>query len=144
MNRPQRKDGIIVNHGNIHAHQVVAGQGAQAIYSGDFAAPGAEELKALLRELHAALGSASIPEDTRIAATTAVGRALSEGARGVRVDGASLEQHMRQLGTTLQDADVAVERGSALWASLEKLSSLLGPIVMGGAPAVAAWFRLSG
>jgi hypothetical protein len=100
----------------------------------------AAALKAALQELYAALGEAPLPAETRMAAQHATSTATYEGVKNDEVQPGVLEVNLKQAGAALQQANVAVEQGSKLWASVQKLAPILGPALGVGAHAVAGWF----
>jgi hypothetical protein len=47
---------------------------------------------------------------------------------------------VKKIGESLQQANVAIEHGSQLASTVVKMATILGPVVVGGAKVVAAWF----
>jgi hypothetical protein len=99
----------------------------------------AEELRAALTELYAALGQANLPPDKLIEAQTAVGTAINQDIKEGKVEPDSLVSNVQRVGETLQEANVVVQKGTSLWESVQKLAPLVGPIV-GGARIVGRMF----
>lgn len=54
----------------------------------------------------------------------------------------ALVQQVQQLGTTFQQTGLAIERGSQLAGKIWHIAQVVGPLVGGGALAVARWFGL--
>jgi multidrug resistance efflux pump len=98
------------------------------------------QLRSALEELHAALAEANLQPEAKIRAQTAASRAL-EGVGEKSVDADGVSANLQKVGETLKQANVALEEGTSLWASVMNLAKLLGPVV-GGAGVVAAWFGL--
>jgi hypothetical protein len=138
--------GIIVSGGTLTGRQLVVGSNAQATYTeaapADAPSVDIVALRAALKQLRADLARANLDDDTLIAAQTSAGQALVEGLKDERVEPAALEQHIRRVGATLKESNVAVQQGSELWTSIQKLLPLLAPVVGGGARAAAAWFGI--
>jgi hypothetical protein len=143
-----RRDGDHITVGDIsHAQGIAVGCGAHAQVTGSTIAGGAraidpETLRATLKELRTALGQADLPDDTLIDVQTAAGNALRQGVKDGEVQPDALMYHVKEIGETLKQANVAVQEGSTLWESIQKLAPLLGPLV-GGARAVGAWFGVA-
>src|SRR5262249_24233693 len=98
-------------------------------------------LVAALIDLQTALGVTDLPPHARLQAQTAAGNAALEGVKDGKVLADALTENVRRVGAVLKDANVVVEEGSTLWPTLQKVASLLGPLV-GGAGVVAGWFGL--
>ena len=129
--------------GNVtNAQGVAIGRGASAIVHGvnltGETRMDPAELRAVLSELYGALGQAGLPMDKMISAQTAVGTAL-ESVQSDQVAADPVVTNVQRVGDVLKEATTTVERGTALWSSVQKLAPLLGPLV-GGAPIVASWF----
>jgi hypothetical protein len=137
-------EGIVVHGGTLTSRQIVVGSGAHGTYT-EAVGPGAEAvdiaaLRTALKELRTSLGQANLSDDVLIGAQTAAGSAIVEGLQGERVTVGALEEHLRQVAATLKESNVSVHEGSELWRSVQKLAPLVGPLIAGGARAVAAWF----
>lgn len=100
------------------------------------------ELRQALKDMHAALGQAHLPDDTLIGAQTAVGNALVQGIKNGEAKPGVILSHVQEVAETLKQANVTVREGSSLWQSVQRLAPLLGPLVVGGAHAIAAWFGI--
>ena len=142
--KPQPRNGDHIEVGNITGSQGLAiGRQARAAVRGNrsLGAGGGdpEALRAALTELHGALAQANLPPQTAITTQTAVGKALEEGVPGSEVKPEAVAANVQKVGEVLKQANVAVQEGSSLWQSVQKLAPLLGPAV-GGAQAVAGWF----
>ena len=141
-----RPTGDHIQVGDIRQAQGIAiGRGARAevhgnVISGAEAQVDPEALRSVLRELRTALGQAGLPDDVQLRAETAAGNALVQGIKDGKAQPEPLVAHVEQIGKSLKEAHVAVEEGSKLWESVQKLAPVLGPLVAGGARAVAAWF----
>jgi hypothetical protein len=127
-----------------NAQGIAIGRQAQARVDGHVTsvpqAVEAEAVRTALKVLRTALDTAGLAEDMAIRAQTAAGNALVEGVQDGQVQPESLVHHVRKVAETLKQANVAVDEGSSLWKSVQSLAPVLGPLVVGGAPAVAAWF----
>lgn len=97
-------------------------------------------VRSALGDLHESLAAAELDRDVRIAAQTAVGKALAEAGDGG--DNETILARLRTVGETLQQANLAVNQGSALWNNVARLSMLLAPLA-GGARIVASWFGIA-
>lgn len=129
--------------GDITGSQGVAiGRNAEATVTGRNIAAGvridATELRSALEDLHAALAEANLQPEAKVRAQSAAGRAL-EGVREKNVDADGVSANLETVGETLKQANVALEEGTSLLASVTTLAKLLGPVV-GGAGVVAGWF----
>jgi uncharacterized protein (UPF0147 family) len=141
----QHTHGDNISIGNISNSQGVAiGRNASAIASGQNVSGhitvDAEQLRIALATLYDAVGESQLPREQVRVAQTAAGKAL-EGVQDNEVNADTVVQNVRKIGETLTQANVAVKEGSILWESVQKLASLLGPLV-GGARVVAAWFGI--
>jgi carbonic anhydrase/acetyltransferase-like protein (isoleucine patch superfamily) len=121
------------------------GRNAQAHVTGNLTVGAAASidpnaLRAALKDLRTALGQANLPDDIVISTQTAAGTALMNGIKDDKVDSKTVVSNVQQIADTLKQTNVAVQEGSTLWASIQKLAPLLGPLVVGGAHIVAAWF----
>ncbi len=100
-----------------------------------------DELKKTLLELHKSLESAPLPEDTKVDAQVAASQARKAADRqDVKAD--ELVGHIKEVGDTLQAAGVTIKQGSQVASSVLRIASIVGPLVVGGAKVVAAWFGL--
>lgn len=97
-------------------------------------------LKASLQELFGELGSAGLPAQVQMEAQTATGQAAQQ-VEAPTLQVAALAQHLQHVGQSLQQAKVAVEKGSRLATAVLKIAHILGPVV-GGPQIVAGWFGL--
>jgi hypothetical protein len=88
--------------------------------------------------MYTSLSQANMPRDKMISTQTAVGKAL-EGVKDDEVQAEIVVSHIQTVGEVLKQANVTVQEGSSLWQSVQKLATLLGPLV-GGARIVAGWF----
>jgi hypothetical protein len=96
------------------------------------------QLKTVLEGLYDALGKAQLPRDHTREAQTAAGNAIAAvNDKEFKPD--SVVGSVKKIADTLKQADVAVKEGTSLWESVQKLATLIGPLV-GGARVVAAWF----
>lgn len=135
-----------ISVGNItNAQGVAIGRSARATVMGSTIQAGATidagQLKAALQDLWQAIGQSQLPTEQQITAQTAAGNALG-GVKDDTVDGDSVVDHVKKAGEALQGANTVIEQGSSLWASVQKLAPLLGPLV-GGARVVATWFGIA-
>ena len=121
---------------NIRGSQIAFGGGQVNAEAG---AVDPQALMAVLAELQAAIGELKLPPSDRLVAQTAAGNAALDGVKDGQVDVDVVKQNVERIGTTLKSANTAIQEGSTLWASVQKLASVLGPLV-GGARVVAAWF----
>jgi len=131
--------------GNITGSQGIAiGRDAQAVVVGNSSARemriDSTALRSALEQLYESVGDVGLPRDKKIVAQTATGTAL-EGVRDDEVDSASVTSGLQKVGDTLTQANVAIEQGTSLWENLQKLASLVGPLV-GGAGVVGGWFGI--
>ncbi len=99
----------------------------------------AAELRTALEQLYDALSEAPLPRDKTRSAQTAAGNAL-DAVTNNEVKSGTVVENVQKIGETLKQTNVAVQEGSTLWASIQKLAPLLGPLVAGGAHVVAGWF----
>jgi hypothetical protein len=97
----------------------------------------ADEVRAELEGLYAAIGGLDLPLGERIAAQTATGNAVA----GLDGEAEQVTSNLEKVGQALQQAETTIERGSALWERVQRLATLLGPVV-GGAGVVAGWFGI--
>lgn len=139
----EQRNGGNITVGNISGSQGIAiGPHASARVTGHNLAGDvkidAKELRATLESLYDALGQAQLPRDQMRSAQTAAGNAL-EAVKDDEVQSETIVQHVQKIGETLKQANVAVQEGSSLWESVQKLAPLLGPLV-GGMRVVAGWF----
>ena len=129
-----------------HGQGIAIGRDAhaevQSSSNSSTAAVDPEVVRSVLKELRVALGQANLPDDTVISAQTATGNALVEGVKGDAVKPDVILANVQKAGETLKQANVVVQEGSTLWQSVQKLASVLGPLVVGGARVVAAWFGI--
>ena len=140
--KPDGGDSISV--GNITGAQgVVIGRQATANVTGHNIASDVldrNQLKTILEGLYEALGDAQLPRDHTRAAQTAAGKAIAAtNDKESKPD--SIVGGVKEIADTLKQADIAVKEGTSLWESVQKLASLIGPLV-GGARVVAAWFGI--
>jgi hypothetical protein len=140
--KPDGGDSISV--GNITGAQGVAiGRQATANVTGHNIASDAldrNQLKTILEGLLDALGDPQLPRDHTCAAQAAAGKAIT-AANDKESKPDSIVGGVKEIGDTLKQADIAVKEGTSLWESVQKLASLIGPLV-GGARVVAAWFGI--
>jgi hypothetical protein len=101
----------------------------------------AQALKAALMDLYSALGQSNLPQDKLITAQGAVSTAINQDIKDDKVEPEGLASHVELVGKTLQEANVAVQEGTSLWESVQKLAPLVGPIV-GGARVVLQLFGI--
>ena len=97
-------------------------------------------LRRVLTDLQVALGRADLPTEAKLVAQTAAGNAVLEGVQAGEVKPDVVVSQVEKMGQALKRANVAVQEGSALWESVQKLATTVGPLVQGGAQAVAGWF----
>jgi hypothetical protein len=100
-----------------------------------------DALKKTLLELHKSLESAPLPEEARIDAQLAAGQARKVVDRP-DAQTETLIGHIKEVGDTLQSAGVTIKQGSQVASSVLRIASIVGPLVVGGAKVVAAWFGL--
>jgi predicted ABC-type sugar transport system permease subunit len=136
--------GDSISVGNITSAQGVAiGRQATASVTGDNVASDILDpiqLKTILEGLQDALGAAKLPGDhTREAQTAARNAIAAVSEKEFKPD--SVVGSVKKIADTLKQADVAVKEGTSLWESVQKLATLIGPLV-GGARVVAAWFGI--
>jgi hypothetical protein len=131
--------------GDISGSQGLAiGRAARAEVHGniiaDARAVNPETLRMVLTDLQAALGRADLPTEAKLVAQTAAGNAVLEGVVGGEVKPDVVVPQVEKIGAVLKRANVAVQEGSALWESVQKLATTVGPLVQGGAQVVGGWF----
>jgi hypothetical protein len=140
--KPDGGDSISV--GNITGAQgVVIGRQATANVTSHNIASGfldRNQLKTILEGLLDALGEAQLPRDHTRAAQAAAGRVIT-AANEKESEPDSIVGGVKEIADTLKQTDIAVKEGTSLWESVQKLASLVGPLV-GGARVVAAWFGI--
>ena len=100
----------------------------------------AKELRTALEGLYDALDQGDLPRDKTRSAQTAAGNAL-DAVTEKEVKSDVVVENVKRIGETIKQANVAVQEGTSLWQSIQKLAPLLGPIV-GGARIVAGWFGI--
>ena len=98
-----------------------------------------ESLKSSLVELYGHLQSAGLPPDAQMEAQAAAYQ--SKKILGDKEpQSEALATNIKKIGDSLKDANVTIEHGSQLASTVVKMATNLGPIVVGGAKVVAAWF----
>jgi len=138
-----KNDGDHIQVGNISGSQGIAiGRNARATVTGHNISGDVkidpDELRTTLEEMYTSLSQANLPQDKMISTQTAVGQAL-EGVHDSEVQAETVVSHIQKVGEVLKQANVTVQEGSSLGQSVQKLITLLGPLV-GGARIVAGWF----
>lgn len=98
-------------------------------------------LMSALMDLQSALGQTTLPPQVRLVTQTAAGNAALEGVKGDEVQRDRVAENVQRVGEALKQANVAIQEGTSLWQSVQKVASVLGPLV-GGARVVAAWFGI--
>jgi len=142
-NQPPHGDDIRV--GNItHAQGIAIGRQASAHVTGDNIAGDVKinprELRTVLEQFYDALGEAQLSREKTRGAQTEAGNALN-AVSDDDVKSDVVVGSVKKIGETFKQANVAVQEGTSLWQSVQKLAPLLGPLV-GGAHIVAAWFGI--
>ena len=97
-----------------------------------------------LQALYDAVGQTNLPQGIQIDAQLAAGGALKEGIKDGGVDPDKLVSNVKKVGEALEQANVAVKEGTALWESVQKVATAVAPLVVGGAPLVLRWFGIGG
>jgi hypothetical protein len=100
----------------------------------------ARALRTALESLYDALDQGGLPRDKTRGAQTAAGNALG-AVTEKEVKSDIVVKNVKKIGETIKQANVAIQEGTSLWQSVQKLAPLLGPLV-GGARIVAGWFGL--
>ena len=100
-----------------------------------------EALKDSLIELYQLLGEANLPVENKMRLQTLTGQTV-ELTEQKQPDASALTTHIKRLGETFQRAGETIEEGATVGKSILKIASLVGPLVVGGARVVAAWFGL--
>ena len=100
-----------------------------------------EDLKGGLDELYTNLGALGLPTPILRAVQRATDRA-AELAEQPSAEQNELAKQVREIGETLKSSGGTVEAGTSAAVSIAKIAGILGPVVVGGARAVAAWFGL--
>jgi hypothetical protein len=96
-------------------------------------------LKGSLLELYGQLQNAGLPLESQMETQAAIIQA-KKSTEEQDPQSEALASNIKQIGETLQNANVTLERGSQLAATAVKVATILGPIVVGGARVVASWF----
>jgi hypothetical protein len=139
-----RGDHYDVRGGITNSQGIAMGRGARADVAGNVnsraGAADVQAIEAALADLHAAIADAGIPASQRIRAQTAVGTALEQGLKGGQPVPDVLASNVQKAADLLRQADTAVQEGSALWRSVQRLAPVLGPLVKGGSQVVAGWW----
>ena len=139
----ERRDGDSIVVGDVTSSQGVAiGKNASARVTGNNLAGdvkiNAQEFRAALEALYDGLDKAGLPRDKTRSVQTAAGNAI-DAVTEKEVKSDVVVENVKKIGETIKQANVAIQEGSTLWQSIQKLSPLLGPLV-GGARIVAGWF----
>ena len=100
-----------------------------------------EAFKASLMELYKALGSANLPDSALMDAQGAARQAVKVVEQKDAQPTAVAEQ-LKQIGSTLQQANTTIQQGSQLAASLQKIARIAAPFIGVGAHVVAGWFGI--
>lgn len=100
-----------------------------------------DELKRVLEDLYESLDQ--LPLDMRIRSQMATGTALSLGIEDGKAKPDVLVRQLQVVGDTIKQTNVMVEEGSSLWNNVRTLSTIVAPVVTGGARVVAAWFGVT-
>lgn len=130
----------------INSAHIAIGRGAQVSGNRDLISPAtdtfidSQTLRSVVTELYMAFGQTDMPINTLISVQSVAGTALKESDKGDKVNCKVFIPQIKTIGDTLAEANVVVQQGTLLWQSVTKLAQLLGPLVVGGAQAVAAWF----
>lgn len=98
-----------------------------------------EALKNSLLELYSQLQNAGLPLESQMETQAAIVQA-KKNAEEKEPQSEALARNIKQIGETLQNANVTLERGSQLATIALRVATILGPIVAGGARVVASWF----
>lgn len=131
--------------GNLTNSPINQGRGTQTatitIQSAEVAKIKPDELKAALNELYDMLDQAGLERAVKQKAQTAAGNAINAADESPKSEDAAkgMVSHVKAVGDTLKEANVAVKEGSTLWASIKKVADVVGPVV-GTAATVLAWF----
>jgi hypothetical protein len=96
-------------------------------------------LKSSLLEFYSQLQNAGLPLESQMDTQAAIIQA-KKIAEEKEPQSETLARNIKQIGDTLQNANVTLERGSQLATTALKVATILGPIVAGGAHVVASWF----
>ncbi len=100
-----------------------------------------EALKGGLEELYTNLAGLGLPtsmlRDVQRATDRATEMAEQQSARHEELAG-----QIREIAEALKRSGGKAEQGSSVARSIAKIAGILGPVVVGGASAVAAWFGL--
>jgi hypothetical protein len=100
-----------------------------------------EAFKATLMELYKALGSANLPDMALMDAQGGVRQAVKV-VEQKEVQPTAVAEHLKQIGSTLQQANTTIQQGSQLAASLQKIATIAAPFLGVGARVVAGWFGI--
>jgi hypothetical protein len=143
--KPPASDNMGGMHVTIHGDAAGVGTGAHGTINKQTYITGSQpiDMKAFqdsLLELHTLLGSA-LPGRAGIKAQTAVGQAM-DTAEQPDAQPTAVKEHLEQIGSALKQANVAVERGSQLAASLEKIARVAAPFLGLAAHAVGGMLGL--
>jgi hypothetical protein len=141
----ERREGDAITVGNVtNAQGVAIGRNASARVTGSNIATDtkidAKEFRAALEALYDGLDNAGLPRDRTRSLQTAAGNAI-DAVTEKEVKSDVVVENVKRIGETIKQTNVAIQEGSTLWQSVQKLSPLLGPLV-GGARIVAGWFGL--
>jgi hypothetical protein len=141
----ERNSGDQINIGDIINVQGLAiGRNASAQVTGNNISGDvkidAKELRSALEDLYDALDQGGLPRDKTSSVQTAAGTALG-AVTEKEVKSDIVVENVKKIGETIKQANVAVQEGTSLWQSVQKLAPLVGPLV-GGARIVLAWFGL--
>lgn len=133
-----------IHTGDVHGSQVFIGDhnqvtmGPPALVSGKPAID-VEELKKTLIELNKSLDV--LPEARRIDAQHASNKARLSLDDDQPKPQETVKQ-IQNIGEALRATGTAVKQGSQLATAVLKLAGIVGPLVVGGAKVVAAWFGI--
>jgi len=145
MNDEQNSSDSITVGDVISAQGIAIGRNASARVTGNIFSQSvkidAKELRTALEDLYDSLNQGSLPRDKTRSAQTAVGNAIG-AVTEEEVKSDIVVENVKKIGETIRQANVAVQEGTSLWQSVQKLAPLLGPLV-GGASIVAGWFGLT-
>lgn len=94
-----------------------------------------------LEELYTVLGSANLPRRALMDAQGAVNQTVKV-VEQKEVQPNAVADQLKQIGSTLQQANTTIQQGSQLAASVEKIAKIAAPFLGVGARVVAGWFGI--
>ena len=100
-----------------------------------------QKLKESLTELYQLLAEAPLPAEDKIKLQTLTGQAVAASSQP-QPEAEALAGQIKQLGEAFQSAGETIAEAATIKTSLLKIAGLVGPLVVGGARAVASWFGL--